>query len=187
MAALIVYYSRTGSTRIVATALARGTGGMLRELVDVSPRSNLFLSAMAALFHRRAHLVDPDYDVASYDTVVLMTPVWAGNPTPAFNAFVQNARLAGKRVTIVALGRSGQGVAASSRLEQMVRARGGRVQGVYHIHGLTGKEGLARSATTEKLQAEGERIAELLRRPRDEEGGAGNGHPEPDAGPIAHG
>ncbi len=181
MAALIVYYSRTGSTRIVATALARGTGGLLRELVDASPRSNLFLSAMAALFHRPAHLVDPEYDVASYDTVVLMTPVWAGNPTPAFTTFIRNAPLTGKRVIIVAVGRSGQSIAASSRLEQMVRARGGRVQGVYHVHGLTGKGGSARPATTEELQAEGERIAELLRRPRDEEGEVGNGHPEPDA------
>jgi flavodoxin len=179
MALLIVYYSKTGSTMTVASALARGTGGTLRELVDASPRSNQFAAAMAALFRRSARLVDPDYDVSAYETVIIMTPIWIGNPTPAFNAFMRNVSLEGKDVVLVALGETGENISTSSRLEQMARARGGRVQGVHHIHGLDASGRAGPSATSGELQKAGERLAEELRTPRDEEGGQGDGHPEP--------
>ena len=169
MALLIVYYSRTGSTRTVASALARGTGGTMRELTDASPRSSLVAAALAALFRRSARLVDPDYDVAAYETVVVMTPIWAGNPTPAFNAFMRAVSLEGKNVILVALGESGENVATSSRLEQMARARGGHVQAVYHVHGLDASGRAGPSATSEQLQKAGEHLAEVIRKPRDEE------------------
>jgi len=83
MQTLVVYYSRSGSTRTVAKALAHGVGGTLRELVDANDRKNLFAAAMAALFGRPARLVDPNFDVSAWDTVVVMTPIWVGKPTPA--------------------------------------------------------------------------------------------------------
>jgi flavodoxin len=169
MALLIVYYSRTGSTRTVAGALARGTGGTLRELTDASPRSNMFAAALAALFRRSARLVDPNYDVAAYETVIIMTPIWVGNPTPAFNTFMHNVSLNNKDVVLVALGESGENIATSSRLEQMARARGGRVQGVHHIHGLDSSGRAGPSATSEELQKAGEYLAEVLREPHNEE------------------
>ncbi len=169
MALLIVYYSRTGSTRTVAGALARATGGTLRELTDTSPRSNLFTTAMAALFRRSARLVDPDYDISAYEMVVIMTPIWAGNPTPAFNAFMRNVSLQGKDVVLVALGESGENIATSTRLEQMARARGGRVQGVHHIHGLNSSGRAGPSATSDELEKAGEYLAGVLLEPRNEE------------------
>ena len=48
MQMLVVYYSRSDSTRTVAKALAHGVGGTLRELVDANDRKNLFAAAMAA-------------------------------------------------------------------------------------------------------------------------------------------
>jgi hypothetical protein len=129
----------------------------------------MFAAVMAALFHRSARLVDPDYDVARYETVVLMTPVWAGNPTPAVNAFVRAVNLTGKKVLIVALGASGENLATSSRLEKMVRERGGQVIGVHHIHGLSATGQAGPSATAEELQHAGEHLAELLREPQDNE------------------
>jgi flavodoxin len=170
MATLIVYYSRSGSTKTVAAALARGVGGTLRELVDANARTNLFASAMAALFRRPARLVNPDYDVTGYETVVIMTPIWVGNPTPAANTFLRAVDLTGKTVLIVALGESGENIATSSRLDQMVRARGGQVIGVHHIHGLNSSGKAGPSATAEDLQNAGQRLADVLRQPHDEEG-----------------
>jgi flavodoxin len=179
MALLIVYYSKTGSTGTVASALARATGGTLRELVDASPRSNQFAAAMAALFKRSARLVGPDYDVSAYQRVVIMTPIWVGNPTPAFNAFMRNVSLEGKDVVLVAVGESSENIATRSRLEQMAQARGGRVQGVHHIHGLDASGRAGPSATSEELQKAGEHLAGVLRTPQDDEGGQGDERPEP--------
>lgn len=169
MDTLIVYYSRSGSTRTVAAALARGVGGTLRELVDANARTNLFTAVVAALFRRSARLVNPDYDVTAYETVVVMTPIWVGNPAPAANTFLRAVDLTGRKVLIVALGESGENLATSSRLEKMARDRGGQVIGVRHIHGLNSSGKAGPSATAEELQNEGARLADLLREPQDQE------------------
>jgi hypothetical protein len=169
MQTLIVYYSRSGSTRTVAKALANGVGGTLRELVDANARKNLFAAAIAALFGRSARLVDPNFDVAAWDTVVVMTPIWVGQPTPAANTFLRTVNLTGKKVLIVALGESGENLATSSKLEKMARARGGQVIGVHHVHGLNSSGKAGPSATAEELQNEGQRFADVLREPHNEE------------------
>jgi hypothetical protein len=170
MQTLVVYYSRSGSTRTVAKALANGVGGTLRELVDANARKNLFAAAIAALFGRSARLVDPDFDVSAWDTVVVMTPIWVGQPTPAANTFLRTVNLTGKKVLIVALGESGENLATSSKLEKMARARGGQVIGVHHVHGLNSSGKAGPSATAEELQNEGQRLADVLREPHNEEG-----------------
>ncbi len=169
MDTLVVYYSRSGSTRTVAAALARGVGGTLRELLDANARTNLFAAAMAALFRRSARLVNPDYDVSGYETVVIMTPIWVGNPTPAANTFLRMADLTGKKVMIVALGESGENLATSSHLEQMARARGAEVIGVRHIHGLNSSGKAGPSATAEELQNQAQLLVDALREPMDQE------------------
>lgn len=170
MQTLVVYYSRSGSTRTVAKALANGVGGTLRELVDANARKNLFAAAIAALFGRSARLVDPNFDVSAWDTVVVMTPIWIGQPTPAANTFLRTVNLTGKKVLIVALGESGENLATSSKLEKMARARGGQVIGVHHVHGLNSSGKAGPSATAEELQNEGQRFADVLREPHNEEG-----------------
>jgi len=170
MQTLVVYYSRSGSTRTVAKALANGVGGTLRELVDANARKNLFAAAIAALFGRSARLVDPNFDVSAWDTVVVMTPIWVGQPTPAANTFLRTVNLTGKKVLIVALGESGENLATSSKLEKMARARGGQVIGVHHVHGLNSSGKAGPSATAEELQNEGQRFADVLREPHNEEG-----------------
>ena len=170
MQTLVVYYSRSGSTRTVAKALANGVGGTLRELVDANARKNLFAAAIAALFGRSARLVDPNFDVSAWDTVVVMTPIWVGQPTPATNTFLRTVNLTGKKVLIVALGESGENLATSSKLEKMARARGGQVIGVHHVHGLNSSGKAGPSATAEELQNEGQRFADVLREPHNEEG-----------------
>lgn len=170
MQTLVVYYSRSGSTRTVAKALANDVGGTLRELVDANDRKNLSAAVMAALFGRSARLVDPNFDVSAWDTVVVMTPIWVGKPTPAANTFLRTVNLTGKKVLIVALGESGANLATSSKLEQMARARGGWVLGVHHIHGLNFSGKAGPSATAEELQNEGQRLADVLREPHNEEG-----------------
>jgi flavodoxin len=169
MATLVVYYSRSGSTKTVAAALARGAGGTLRELVDTNARTNLVAAALAALFRRSARLVSPNYDVAGYETVVIVTPIWVGNPTPAANTFLRTVDLTGKKVLIVALGESGENLGTSSRLEKMARDRGGQVIGVHHIHGLNSSGKAGPSATAEELQGQAQHLADVLREPHSQE------------------
>ncbi|RIE14720.1 hypothetical protein SMC3_01190 [Candidatus Cryosericum hinesii] len=100
---------------------------------------------------------------------MILTPAWVGNPAPAANTFLRTVNLTGKKVLIVALGESGENLATSSHLEQMARARGGQVIGVHHIHGLNSSGKAGPSATVEELEKAGQRLADVLQEPHNQE------------------
>ena len=79
---LIVYYSRTGTTRKVAAELAAMGGWDLERVIDTRSREGLlgYLRAgLDALFERHTTLAPSREDPASYDFVVVGTPVWNGS------------------------------------------------------------------------------------------------------------
>jgi len=82
---IIFYYSNEGSTAKVAEGLAQATGGELRRL-NVAGKAGPG-AIFAALLGIGARLVDTDLSLDPEDAVVLMTPVWAGSPTPASTSF----------------------------------------------------------------------------------------------------
>ena len=88
---LVVYYSRTGTTRKVAEAVARKLDCDLEELVDTKKRSGaLGLIGAGADAHRKKLTVlgELECDPAAYELVVVGTPVWAGTMTPAIRTYL---------------------------------------------------------------------------------------------------
>ena len=177
MNALIAYYSNEGSTAKVAEGLTQTIQGTVRRLVD---RRAAGLGSMAAAFlGLGTRLVGADYDVSGCDVVVLMTPIWAGCPTPAFNTFVARAQLLGKNVFFVTVGASLTNPRAVAAMERRLKARGALVIGHQEV---LGRQPLMSSAskskeprvparpdpTDDELLAEGIAIArtlEAVRRP----------------------
>ncbi len=91
MAVCIVYHSETGNTRTVAERLASLVGGDLVEVKDLARYSKVGMylrGGRRAMKRERAAIEPAVIDVSAYDTVVVGTPVWAGNPTPAINAAI---------------------------------------------------------------------------------------------------
>jgi len=103
----IVYYSRTGNTRFVAECVVEKTEGALIPLEEKGTRKGLwgFLkSGFQASLKRSSRLLgQPCERTASFDTLYLCSPIWAGNGNPAINAFLGEADLTGKKVVIVTL------------------------------------------------------------------------------------
>ena len=162
MRTLVVYYSRSGSTAMIAGALAMAVGATTRELVDRSSHAGFMCLALAALTGRSAKLVGADFDVSAYDTVVLLTPVWAGRPTPAANTFLRRANLTGKKMLIVAVGASVENPRAVACLEKMALAAGAVLVGVRQVRGASASEKIAPCPTPEELSEVGENLADLL-------------------------
>ena len=162
MRTLVVYYSRSGSTAIIAGALAAAVGATMRELVDRSSHVGPMGLVLAALTGRSAKLVDADFDVSAYDTVVLLTPVWAGRPAPAANTFLRTANLMGKKMLIVAVGASVENPRAVTCLEKMALAAGAVLVGVRQVRGASASEKIAPCPTPEELADVGESLGELL-------------------------
>ena len=75
---LVVYATRTGTTRAVAEALARELDADLAEIVDRKKRLGpvgVVAAAVDAILGRQTDIEEVALDPASYDLVVIGTPV----------------------------------------------------------------------------------------------------------------
>ncbi|MEN3056273.1 MAG: flavodoxin family protein [Candidatus Methanosuratincola petrocarbonis] len=91
MKSLVVYYSRTGNTRKVADKLASLLGCELAEIVDLKNRKGPFgfLGAGYSAYARKlTKIKPPDKDPSAYDLIIVGTPIWAGNITPAVRTYL---------------------------------------------------------------------------------------------------
>jgi flavodoxin len=76
---LVVYFSRTGTTRKIAETIAKALGSDLEEIGDDTPRQG-YLGYWRSLLEARRHatvgIAEAKRTPASYDLVVIGTPVW---------------------------------------------------------------------------------------------------------------
>ena len=93
MKTLIVYYTRTGTTKIAADALAKELSADVEEIKDSVDYSGVFGYMKAgrdALRKKESVIQEHKYDPAKYELVVIGTPVWAGLCAPAVRAYIKN-------------------------------------------------------------------------------------------------
>lgn len=100
MKLLIAYYSRTGTTRTIAQALADKLGADLDEIVDHKKRTGIlgWLRAGRDAGSRRLTTITVKRNPASYEVVLLGGPLWNGNMTPAVRTYLTDHKVTGKRV-----------------------------------------------------------------------------------------
>ena len=88
---LVVYYSRSGTTRKLAKVLAKELSGDIEEIVDPAPRQG-FLGYWRSLLQARrgipAGILQAKLVPSSYDLVVVGTPVWAWSVSPPVRAYL---------------------------------------------------------------------------------------------------
>jgi flavodoxin len=98
---LVVYYSRDGHTRLVAQKLAEKFGADIEALVDQKKRTgpagntDAGIDARAGKMTLLAPLIHkPD----GYAVILIGTPGWFGNVTPAVRTFIKTHDLSGKKI-----------------------------------------------------------------------------------------
>ena len=88
---LVVFYSRSGTTRRIAEALSQALTCDLEEITEPKPRTG-FLGYMRSLLEarrKRPSVIAPiKHDVSSYDLVVVGTPVWAWSLSSPVRAYL---------------------------------------------------------------------------------------------------
>ncbi len=131
MKVLVVFYSRTGTTRRLAEAAARVAGWDVEELIDTRPRAGLLgylRSAIDGTFERLTQLRATRTNPADYDLVVVGTPVWNASLSSPVRTWLTERRDQLKRVAFfVTLGGSG----AQRVLRQMAKLARLEPLGVY--------------------------------------------------------
>ncbi|MCL2226473.1 MAG: hypothetical protein FWB97_02445 [Oscillospiraceae bacterium] len=126
MKTLIIFYSYSGKTKAIAQELAIKESAELEEVKDRKCPHKLkaYTSGLLAAIRGRSWPIQPlSAEVAKYDRLVLLSPVWADNPPPAFNS-VLGLLPEGKTVAVKMISASGKSN-CKERLEAAIRAKGG--------------------------------------------------------------
>jgi len=100
---LILYYSRTGNTKLACEALAKELGADLLEIRDGADRSGgwgFFTGAMSALFNMETDIEPAQPGLAPYGRIILGAPIWSGRLATAIRTLMAKNRLDGKKVAI---------------------------------------------------------------------------------------
>lgn len=103
MKTIVVYFTHFGKTRICAEAIAKELGADIREIKLKHERRGFllyFLGGFEAMYGKKVELLEPNYDLAGYDTIILASPTWAGRQTPAIFTFAANANFSAKNVAL---------------------------------------------------------------------------------------
>jgi flavodoxin len=93
---LVVFFSRTGTTRVLASTLARMLSADLEEICDCTERRGAmgYMRCLADSWRKRpTEIVPAALDTSQYDLVVVGTPVWAGSVSAPVREYLLENRL----------------------------------------------------------------------------------------------
>jgi len=128
MKKVVVFYSLTGNTRIVAKTIAKELKADLCEVEEVKKRNRFiaYLTGSFAASRDKCSEIKPlTLNVQNYDLILLGSPIWAGRPVPAINAFINNTDFKHKKVILFfTMGGSGYEKAISNIRVKLERKSG---------------------------------------------------------------
>lgn len=102
MKKLIVFYSKTGHTKRVATDLVKNLKSDIDEIIDLKNRNGFWGFIKAGYDGMKGNLTEikSDKNPKSYDLVLIGTPVWGDNLTPAVRTYVAKYKNDFKKIVV---------------------------------------------------------------------------------------
>lgn len=130
MTDLVVYYTRTNKTKMVAEKIAQMKNADILEIIDKKDRSGALGYIGGAISAVRNSSTPIEYDVkdlSKYDIVYLGSPVWASKPAPAIREYIEQNDFSDVNVvTFVTMMASGEKPALEI-MNDMIQKQGGNV------------------------------------------------------------
>ena len=116
---LLIYYSLTGNTRIVAAELGRVLGCERLELTSLRERTGFWkVNCVFDQLFDRDDLPGPvKVDASQYNPIIIACPIWIHRLASPMRTFLDHKRLAGKDVYVVVTHQGNYG----EKDEQVVR------------------------------------------------------------------
>jgi len=111
MKILVVYYSKSGNTKIVAQELAQNLGADIEEITESQPKEGvigyIFACKNAAL-QTSTPINDIKRQITEYDLVIIGTPIWAWTMANPIRSFLEKYKQNLKQISFFAtMGGSG--------------------------------------------------------------------------------
>ena len=159
MKTLVVYYSLTGKTDVVAQALAKELGADVRRVEDVEkPSVNwwfIVTGAISAIRGAQSEIKPIDTGFLGYDRVFVGSPVWGGSPSTPINAFIAKADFTGMKVIPFMTMGGDDASGALKKMSERIEKKGGKIVGSFAFS--------SKSATNEELAARTREMAQRFR------------------------
>ncbi|MHA1127011.1 MAG: flavodoxin family protein [Candidatus Heimdallarchaeota archaeon] len=102
---LVVFYSKTGNTKLVAETIAKNVKADVEELKwkrEIKSKGFLryFRGGFNSSMKRKVKIQPLEKNIDDYDTIYIGTPIWAGNMNPAIRTFLRSHPLQNKKVAV---------------------------------------------------------------------------------------
>lgn len=101
MKSLVVFYSRTGSTKKVGEAIAQKLNCDIEEIISIKNRTGFFgliRSGFETAFKKLPEIKNIEHDPSLYDIVIIGTPVWGGTMASPIRTFLSQHKEQFKKV-----------------------------------------------------------------------------------------
>jgi flavodoxin len=156
MKSLVVYYSLTGKTRLVAQAIAEALNATLVEVREKKTRKLgpfiYLVGGFGAMTNRGSKINPVDVDLRQYERIFVGSPIWASRPVPAVNSFIYQTNFEGRNIIpFFSMG----GTTAEKALENItakLERRQGKVTGSFAVtsYGVSDEEIISKAKEATK-------------------------------------
>lgn len=88
---LVVFYSKTGNTKLVAENISKSFNCDIEEIKEKEDRKGIFKTIVEikdAILGNEVNICKCEKDPSKYDLVIIGTPVWASHVTPAIRTYI---------------------------------------------------------------------------------------------------
>lgn len=100
---LIIYYSRTGNSKLISQILQKELNAQVLEVKDLEDRSGTlgYVGAGFDGFFDRHTTIEPaKVDLSPYSNIIIVSPIWNWKLSTPIHTFIDNNRLDGKTVVL---------------------------------------------------------------------------------------
>jgi len=137
MKTIILYYSFTGKTKALAVKKAGEINADIEEISEEKKMSFLgsfLIGAPKALKRKTVKIKPISADLKNYEKIIIMAPVWANHPAPAFNNIAECIP-SGKKIEIIMVSGGGGTKKTSQKTTEILTARGCEVTDYTDVKG----------------------------------------------------
>jgi flavodoxin len=136
MKALVVYYSMTDKTELVAQVIAEALNATLVEIEERRPIPIPFVylsGGFAAFTNRGRKIKHVDVDLKQYDRIFIGSPIWASRPAPAINSFIYQTNFEGRGIIPFFTMAGDNADEALANITAKIERSGGKVAGSFAL------------------------------------------------------
>ncbi len=154
---LVVYYSRSNKTRIVAKALAKAMSAEIAEIKSNKNRESglgIFTCVLDQIMDWDDEQSPLSFNISQYDPIYIASPIWLHEMSSPARTFIKNASLTGKQVYIVLTYNGRQTDEEEKKLMEKVSSYGVSIKGLCKV--------ITKEKKINQLEKEGADIASKL-------------------------